>query len=380
MTLIILIGIVSLFADITYEGARSVIGPYLFVLGSSALFVGFIAGFGEFIGYFLRILFGYLADKTKKYWLFIFIGYFVNVFAVPLLAFANNYIFAGVLVLLERLGKAIRTPSRDTIISFAGSKYGQGFAFGLHELLDQIGALSGPFFVALTLFLSKDNYKLSFLLLLIPALLCILFLFIAFLKYPKPEILEEKRNIEFRSIKDEKKFWIYTLAISFVSFGFIDFALISYHYKNFNIFRPSNIPLLYAFAMLIDAIFAIILGKLFDKFGIKVLLFSIILASFSSPLAFLFKEKIIILFSMLLWGIGIGSQESIMRAYISNIIKKEERAIAFGIFNSIYGFSWFLGSSILGYLYSISIILMVLVSFLFQIIGFLMLFYFSTKF
>ncbi len=380
MSLVLLLGIVSLFADITYEGARSVIGPYLFVLGSSAVFVGFIAGSGEFIGYFLRIIFGYLADKTKKYWLFIFIGYFVNVFAVPLLAFANSYIVAGILVLLERLGKAIRTPSRDTIISFVGSKYGQGFAFGLHELLDQIGALMGPLIVALTLFISKNDYKLSFLILLIPALLCILFLLIAKFTYPKPESLEEKTSVEFKSIRSEKRFWIYTLAVSFVSFGFIDFALISYHYKNFNIFGPSNIVLLYAFAMLTDAAFAIILGKLFDKFGIKVLLFSIIVASLSSPLAFLFKEKFIILFSMLFWGIGIGSQESIMRAYISNIIKKEERASAFGIFNSIYGFSWFLGSSFLGYLYSISIALMVFISFLFQIIGFLILFYSGRRF
>ena len=152
MNLIILLGIVSLFADITYEGARSTIGPYLFILGSSAVFVGFIGGFGEFIGYFLRILFGHLADKTKNYWAFMIVGYSVNVLSVPLLAFTNNYIIAGVLVILERLGKAIRTPSRDTIISFIGAKYGQGLAFGIHEALDQIGAISGPLIISFILF------------------------------------------------------------------------------------------------------------------------------------------------------------------------------------------------------------------------------------
>ncbi|MEO0143928.1 MAG: MFS transporter [candidate division WOR-3 bacterium] len=368
MNLIILLGIVSLFADITYEGARSTIGPYLFILGSSAVFVGFIGGFGEFIGYFLRILFGHLADKTKNYWAFMIVGYSVNVLSVPLLAFTNNYIIAGVLVILERLGKAIRTPSRDTIISFIGAKYGQGLAFGIHEALDQIGAISGPLIISFILFLTNNSYKTSFLFLLIPAIICIIVLIFTAFKYPNPQYIE-KEKIIYGSIRKERKFWIYTIAIGFVSFGFAHFILVSYHFKNLNLFNPSTIPLLYTIAMLTDAIFALILGKLFDKYGIKILLLSITLTSFSSPLLFLFNNKLIIIFSIILWGIGVGTQESIMRAYISNIIRREERATAFGIFNSIYGLSWFLGSFILGYLYTISIPLMVAISFLSQIIG-----------
>lgn len=372
MSLIFFLGIVSLFADITYEGARSIIGQYLFVLGSSSLFVGFIAGFGEFIGYFLRILFGYLADKTKNYWLFMIIGYSLNAFSVPLLAFTNNYLIAGILILLERLGKAIRTPSRDTIISFIGAKYGSGISFGIHEFLDQIGALSGPLLVFLILSLSKNNYKLSFLILIIPAILCLIFLFWTKMKFSNISEIEI-RGKRYESFKSSKKFWIYTIAIGFVSFGFIDFALISYHYKKINLFEPNIIAILYSIAMITDAISSIILGKLFDKFGIKVILFSILLTSFSSPLLFLFNEKMIIFLAIILWGIGIGSQESIMRAYISNIIKKEERATAFGIFNSIYGFSWFIGSLMIGYLYSLSLAYMVILSFSFQIFGLLIL-------
>lgn len=372
MSLIFFLGIVSLFADITYEGARSIIGQYLFVLGSSSLFVGFIAGFGEFIGYFLRILFGYLADKTKNYWSFMIIGYSLNVFSVPLLAFTNNYLIAGILVLLERLGKAIRTPSRDTIISFIGAKYGYGISFGIHEFLDQIGALSGPLLIFLILSLSKNNYKLSFLILIIPAILCLIFLFWTKIKFSNISEIEI-RGKRYESFKSSKKFWIYTIAIGFVSFGFIDFALISYHYKKINLFEPNIIAILYSIAMITDAISSIILGKLFDKFGIKVLLISILLTSFSSPLLFLFNEKMIIFLAIILWGIGIGSQESIMRAYISNIIKKEERATAFGIFNSIYGFSWFIGSLMIGYLYSLSLTYMVILSFSFQIFGLLIL-------
>lgn len=372
MSLIFFLGIVSLFADITYEGARSIIGQYLFVLGSSSLFVGFIAGFGEFIGYFLRILFGYLADKTKNYWSFMIIGYSLNVFSVPLLAFTNNYLIAGILVLLERLGKAIRTPSRDTIISFIGAKYGSGISFGIHEFLDQIGALSGPLLIFLILSLSKNNYKLSFLILIIPAILCLIFLFWTKIKFSNISEIEI-RGKRYESFKSSKKFWIYTIAIGFVSFGFIDFALISYHYKKINLFEPNIIAILYSIAMITDAISSIILGKLFDKFGIKVLLISILLTSFSSPLLFLFNEKMIIFLAIILWGIGIGSQESIMRAYISNIIKKEERATAFGIFNSIYGFSWFIGSLMIGYLYSLSLTYTVILSFSFQIFGLLIL-------
>jgi len=375
MNLILLFGIVSLLADITYEGSRSIIGPYLFILNSPAIFVGFIAGFGEFIGYFLRIIFGHLADRTKKYWFFIFSGYLMNVFSVPLLAFANNYIIAGILVLLERFGKAIRTPSRDTIISFVGSKYGYGTAFGIHELLDQIGALSGPLLVSLILYISNNNYKLSFLVLIFPAILCILALILAYFNYKSFNYVQ-KENYEQRSIKTEKKFWIYTIGISLVSFGFIDFALISYHIKKINIFSSSIIPILYSFAMLIDAIASLILGKLFDKFGIKVISFSIFLTSFSSPLLFLLNEKLFIIFALFLWGVAIGSQESIMRAYISTIIKKEERATAFGIFNSIYGFSWFIGSFILGYLYTKSLFLMVSLAFIFQIMGFLVILFY----
>jgi MFS family permease len=372
VSLIFFLGIVSLFADITYEGARSIIGQYLFVLGSSSLFVGFIAGFGEFIGYFLRILFGYLADKTKNYWSFMIIGYSLNVFSVPLLAFTNNYLIVGILILLERLGKAIRTPSRDTIISFIGAKYGSGISFGIHEFLDQIGALSGPLLIFLILSLSKSNYKLSFLILIIPAILCLIFLFWTKIKFSNISEIEI-RGKRYESFKSSKKFWIYTIAIGFVSFGFIDFALISYHYKKINLFEPNIIAILYSIAMITDAISSIILGKLFDKFGIKVLLISILLTSFSSPLLFLFNEKMIIFLAIILWGIGIGSQESIMRAYISNIIKKEERATAFGIFNSIYGFSWFIGSLMIGYLYSLSLTYMVILSFSFQIFGLLIL-------
>ncbi|MGH6852422.1 MAG: MFS transporter, partial [Methylocella sp.] len=137
---IVLLGVVSLFADMTYEGARSVTGPYLGVLGASAAIVGVVAGFGEFLGYALRLVSGYLSDRTGGYWLITIIGYGVNLLAVPLLALTGRWELAVLLIVGERAGKAIRTPARDAMLSHAGSQTGLGWSFGLHGALDQTGA------------------------------------------------------------------------------------------------------------------------------------------------------------------------------------------------------------------------------------------------
>jgi sugar phosphate permease len=170
MKFIILLGIVSLLADMTYEGARSITGPYLAILGASATLVGFVAGFGELMGYTLRFVSGYFADKSRQYWAMTIIGYVVNLLAVPLLALAGNWPLAAMLIIMERIGKGIRTPPRDVMLSHATSQVGQGWGFGLHEAMDQIGAITGPLIVALILYL-HGNYQAGFAFLLLPALL-----------------------------------------------------------------------------------------------------------------------------------------------------------------------------------------------------------------
>jgi hypothetical protein len=145
---VVLIGIVSLFSDLTYEGARSVTGPFLAILGASATAVGFVAGLGELIGYALRLVSGYFADKTQKYWTTVFLGYGLNLLAVPLLALAGHWEIAAILMVAERMGKAIRTPARDVMLSCASDSIGRGWGFGLHEALDQIGAICGPLVVS----------------------------------------------------------------------------------------------------------------------------------------------------------------------------------------------------------------------------------------
>src|SRR5690348_9546669 len=164
---VLTIGVVNLFADMTYEGARSIMGPFLESLGASALAVGVIAGGGELLGYVLRSIAGYLADKTRKYWLVILVGYVINMLAVPALALAGNWPFAAALMIAERTGRGIRKPAVDAMISYAGKSIGRGWVFGINEGLDQVGATVGPLIIALVLY-NHEGYQVGFGVLLVP--------------------------------------------------------------------------------------------------------------------------------------------------------------------------------------------------------------------
>ena len=267
---IVLFGFVSLLADVTYEGARAITGPYMALLGASATVVGFVAGFGELIGYALRLVTGYLADKTKKYWILTITGYVVNLLAVPLLALTNRWELAAGLIVMERFGKAIRTPARDAMLSHATKRVGTGWGFGLHEAMDQIGALTGPIIVSLVLFF-KNDYKTSFAILLIPALLAITLVFITRFIYPNPSHFEVKKiKIETEGLP--KKYWLYLTAVALVAAGYADFPLIAFHFKKISIASDVWIPVFYSIAMAVDAVSALVFGKLFDSKGLGVLM------------------------------------------------------------------------------------------------------------
>ncbi len=349
---IILLGIVSLLADITYEGARSITGPYLAILGASALTVGFVAGFGELLGYVLRFFSGQLADRTRRYWALTIGGYLINLLAVPLLALAGSWEVAAVLLILERVGKGIRTPSRDVMLSHASSQVGHGWGFGLHEAMDQIGAILGPLLVALILFL-HGNYQTGFAFLLLPAILTIVVLLISRFLYPDPHKLELKTpqldNKGFR-----KAYWIYVIASSLIAMGFADFALIAYHFQKTALISATLIPIFYAVAMGVDAIAALIFGRLFDKIGMSIMIAVAILSSLFAPLVFLGGFYAAFL-GMVIWGICMGAQESIMRSSVAVMSSSDRRGSAYGIFNSLFGVAWFVGSIILGLLYTVSL-------------------------
>ena len=354
---IILLGLVSLCGDIVYEGARSVTGPFLAVLGASATVVGIVAGLGEFLGYILRLVSGYLADKTKLYWPLTFLGYGA-LLSIPLLALAGNWEMAAILLILERIGKAIRTPARDAILSHATAQVGRGFGFGLHEALDQIGAILGPLAISAMLFLTH-NYRLGFSLLFIPALLALFFLIVAQRKCPTPVIFEERTKEEKkRTDKLPAIFWNYVLFSFFSILGFVNFQLISYHFEIQSIIPTVQIPIFYAIAMGVDAMIALIIGKLYDRIGLSCL-FAIPFLTVLLPFFAFSHTYSIVLFSIILWGAIMGIHETIMRAAVADLTPLSRRATAYGIFNMVYGLAWFIGSSLIGLLYSVSLELII---------------------
>jgi MFS family permease len=351
---VILLGIVSLFADMTYEGARSITGPFLAALGASGFAVGLVAGLGELIGYALRLGSGYLADRTARYWVLTISGYALNLLVVPILALAGRWEIAAALMIAERVGKAIRTPARDAMLSHATAEVGHGFGFGLHEALDQAGAVLGPLAVAAAL-AAGQGYRIGFAILLVPALLALGVLGAAWRACPRPADLEAVSIAWPGNARAfPRRFWFYLAAAAAIAAGYADFPLIAYHFGKHAVIAPNLIPVIYAAAMAVDAFAALVFGRLFDRFGLKVLIAATIV---SAPFALLVfgGTAALAIAGMVLWGAGMGAQESILRATIATMVPPQRRGTAYGIFNAGYGVAWFLGSAVLGYLYDASL-------------------------
>lgn len=361
---IILIGIVSLFADITYQGANSIKGSFLSILGANATTVGIVAGFGELVGYCLRLVSGYISDRTRKYWLITFIGYILNMIAVPAIALAGRWEIAAFLMITERIGKAIRNPARDAMLSHASKEIGRGRGFGLHEALDQIGAVLGPLSVAGVLYFN-NSYRIGFGMLLIPAIFALGTLAKARQLYPQPHNLE-KVSPELETRGFPKKFWLYITAIALVAAGYADFPLIAYHFKKVSIVSDTWIPLFYAITMGVDALAALFFGYLYDRKGISILIITTLVATPFAPLVFL-GGFYTALTGMILWGVGMGAQESIMRAAIAEMVPANRRGTGYGIFNMGYGICWFLGSATMGVFYDFSLTVLIIFSIVSQL-------------
>lgn len=356
---VILLGIVSLFADMTYEGARSITGQYLALLGANATIIGVVAGLGELIGYSLRFVSGYISDRSGRYWLFTFWGYVLNLFTVPLLALATSWPLAATLIILERLGKAIRTPARDAMLSYATHEMGRGWGFGIHEAMDQFGAILGPLAISLLLYYHV-TYQMSFVFLLIPAVCALTVLAVARSLYPRPQDLEPSTP-EFKIEGFSTSYWLYVAATCCIAAGYVDFPLIAYHFIKNEIISAAGIPILFALAMASAAITSLILGHLYDKRGIIVLIITTLAASLFAPLVF-FDNIYGAAVGIILWGLGLGSQGSIMRAVVATLVNSNRRATAYGLFNIWFGLFWFLGSSLMGFLYDISLLAVTLFS------------------
>ena len=362
---VVIIGIANFFADFTYEGARGIVGPFLGSLGASAVIVGFVAGLGELMGYGLRSVSGHFADKSRRHWGFAFAGYAVNMLAVPVLALAGRWPVAASLVVAERVGRGIRKPTVEAMLSYAGKSIGAGWVFGLNEALDQAGATVGPLLVALILYLN-GGFRTGFGVLLVPALLCLAILVAARLLHPRPHELEEGTGHTFATTNLTCPYWIYLAAGSLIAAGFADFALIGFHFHKANTVPANMIPVFYAVAMASSALASIPLGRLFDRFGPNISLFAFLISAAAAPFVFL-GTSIAALIGMIFWGIGMAAQGSLLQAMLTGVIPPQKRSTAFGLFDTGYGIAWFVGSAVMGLLYDKSILAVAIFSVSFQL-------------
>ena len=362
---ILAFGIVSFFADMAYEGMRSSTGPFLALLGASGTAVGIIAGAGELFGYLLRAVSGRFAERTGAYWPISLAGYTLQMSVVPLLGLCGNWQMAALIIVLERTGKAIRNPTANFMMSRAGEHIGQGWAFGLQEAMDQAGAMTGPLIVALVL-AYHGSYAQAFFWLAIPAALTLISVFTVALRYPFAGHLPPRSSDFNASLPNT--YWLYAASSALVAFGFADYPLIAYHFKEAHLVSDTTIPLLYALAMATSGTAALISGILFDRYGFAVFPITILAAALVTPLAFLGGHDMAIA-GAALWGVALGAQNSILTAGVARIVPEHSRARAYGLFSGIFGVSWFAGSAIMGALYDVSLPALVAVSIIAEIVA-----------
>ncbi|RKJ79250.1 MFS transporter [Pyramidobacter sp. CG50-2] len=358
LSFIVLMGVVSLFSDMTHEGGKSILGAYLSLTGASAAVVGFVSGFGELVGYSLRCATGRLADRTKRYWLLTIVGYAVDLLAVPTLALVpeNGWLWAAALIVVERAGKAVKKPAKDTLLSFAAAQNGVGRSFALQEFLDQLGAFLGPVALFAVMYFkgsgdSLTDYRRCFALLAVPALVT-MGLLAARRLFPQPENFEpDTKKAAVGNFASGKKFTLYIAGISLFALGFMDFAMISMHVSRRGLMSPGALPLLYAAAMGVDAAAALAFGWLYDRWGMKALALSALLTAPFSALIFLLPGGVALYVGAALWGAGMGAQESILKAAVATLVPKERRSSGYGSFQTAFGVCLFAGGWLMGCLY-----------------------------
>ena len=359
---IVCLGFVSFFADMTYEGAYSIIGPFLKNLGASAAQVGLIAGLGEMVAASLRLFSGRFADRTRAYWPIAIFGYVLNLVVVPALAFAGNWQMAALLVVAERTGKSLRGPARDVLLSEATHEVGHGFGYGVHAAFDQAGAMMGPLLMVAVV-ARQNRFGPAFLWLAIPAAGAFVALLVARLLHPNQGTAAPKQVSQTRL---PRVFWWYVAAAGLLACGYVDFPLLAFHFEKTALTKPAVIPLLYAGAMGLNGLTALIFGKLFDRYGIGALAGGILISLLALPCGFLGGLGGAIA-GVACWAAGLGAQDACLRSGIAQVVSMNKRGGAFGAFNGVYGVMWFLGSVIMGLLYERSLIALVAFGVLMQL-------------
>lgn len=352
---VLTMGIVNLFGDLTYEGGASINGPFLQSLGATAALVSIIAGVGEFFGYSVRLGAGYIADRTQKYWLITFVGYAINLLAVPGLALAGNWPIAGALVITERVGRAIRKPTVEAMLSYTTAKHGKGWVYGVNTALDETGATIGPLVIALVLFL-KGNYRTAYAFLLISVVLAFVSLTLARFHFPQPSRLETDQTAQAKGFT--KEYWLNMTAGGCFAAGLMSFELISFHLSRTRVVPGAWIPLFLAISTGMGVLASLLLGKMFDRAAMPTLVTAVVLSSIFSPFVFL-GSFYVVLFGLILWAIGYATQDTLLKALVAGMLPKGSRSLAFGLFYAGYGVGWLAGSVVIGLLYDRSLPLLI---------------------
>ena len=360
LAFIVAFGIVSFFADMAYEGMRGISGPFLATLGASGAIVGTVAGTGELAGYILRLGSSRIVERTGLYWAVTLAGYAIQMLAVPLMAFASAWWIAALLIVMERTGKAVRNPAANTMQSRAGETIGQGWAFGLHEAMDQAGALAGPLIAALVL-AHHGRYQAAFLWLGIPAVLTLVSVLTVSLRFPYAGHIEPPSGPGAAHAGLPRVFWFYVASGALTAFGFADYPLIAFHFSKAHVMSATLIPILYSVAMGASGAGSLVFGRWFDARGLVVLAPGLVITAGSAPLLFLGGFDVAIL-GALIWGLALGIHDAIMNAAVATMVPAHLRARAYGFFTAIYGVSWFAGSAAMGALYDRSLLALVILS------------------
>ena len=363
---IVAFGIVSLFADMAYEGMRGLNGEFLGSLGASGTMVGVVAGGGELLGYLLRLVSGRVAQRTGAYWPLAIGGYALTMLAVPAMAFVFSWQVAALFIVFERAGKAMRSPATNTMQSRAGDHIGQGWAFGLQEALDQTGAVIGPLITSLVL-ARHGNYHAAYAWLAVPAVLTMISVGIIAIRYNfAGHIVQPASSDGIPALS--RSFWFYTASASLLGFGFADFSLIAFHFAQAQIVTKAVVPIFYSVAMAASGVGALAFGWLFDRRGLVILIPAILFGTAATPLVFLGQASAA-LAGTLLWGMAFGTQNALTSASVAKLVPEAMRARAFGLFSAVYGTSWFAGSALLGALYDTSLMLLAAVAIAAQLLA-----------
>jgi MFS family permease len=345
---VLTMGVVNLFADLTYEGGGSINGAFLGTLGAGAVTVSIIAGLGEFLGYGLRVLSGYLADRTGRHWTLTFVGYTINLLAVPAMAFASTWQAAAALVLAERIGRALRKPPIEAMLSYTTGTHGRGWVYAVNTALDEIGATIGPLVVAAVLFY-KGGYRLAYAVLVISSVLALVSLGAARLRFPLPAHFEERAAVSTRTFT--ASYWLFMVAGALFATGLMSYELLSFHLTVTRMTTDTGAPVLLALATGSGVVASLVMGRAFDRFGLSVVLGAVVLSALFTPLLFAGTFAAVIA-AMPLLGIGYAVQDTLLKAIVAGALPQGRRHLAFGLFYSGYGCGWLIGSIAFGLLYS----------------------------